>query len=198
MGYALAMREPSEVVILANPYSGKKGNRQHVDALAEALAGQGMKARQVWDLEERAELLGEPGVGEKYRCVVSAGGDGSMAGVVNDLGKGGDTTRAAIAMLPLGNENLFAKEFGYDKGVGRLAAAIGRMETRTIDVGQAGDTLFTLMASAGFDAEVVRRVDQWRRATDGQGLRRVSRLSYARPIASALAGYRYPAVTLSA
>lgn len=192
------MPEPNDVIILANPYSGKGKNRQRVDALAEALSRRGMSARQVWDLDERAALLGDPGVGERVRCVVSAGGDGSMAGVVNDLGKGGDTTRTAIAMLPLGNENLFAKAFGHGKGPGKLAAAIERLTTRTIDVGEADGRLFTLMASAGFDSEVVERVDRWRRSTNGNGLRRVGRVSYARPIAAALTRYDYPTVALEA
>jgi len=192
------MSVPNDVIILANPYSGKGQNRQRVEALSQLLTRKGMPARQVWDLDERAALLGDPAIGEKVRCVVSAGGDGSMAGVVNDLGKGGDTTRTAIAMLPLGNENLFANAFGYNKGIGRLAEAIDRLETRTIDVGRAGQTLFTLMASTGFDSAVVQRVDAWRRATGGNGLRRVGRLSYARPILSALAGYTYPMVTLTA
>lgn len=192
------MALPKEVVILANPYSGKGANTLRVQALAQALADRGMSARQVWDLAERAELLGDPHVGERYRCVVSAGGDGSMAGVINDLGKGGQTTRTAIAMLPLGNENLFAKEFGHGKGAGALAEAIDRLETKTIDMGLAGGRLFTLMVSAGFDSEVVRRVDLWRRATGGNGLKRVGRLSYARPIVSALRGYTYPQVTLTA
>jgi diacylglycerol kinase (ATP) len=190
--------QPKEVIILANPFSGKGQNRQRVEALAHALESKGMTVRQIWNLAERAEALGDPAVGEKVRCVVSAGGDGSMAGVVNDLGQGGDTKRTAIAMLPLGNENLFAKEFGYDKGITKLAEAIDRLETRTIDVGRAGQTLFTLMASAGFDSEVVQRVDAWRRSTNGNGLRRVGRLSYARPIMSALAGYQYPMITLTA
>lgn len=192
------MREPRDVAILANPYSGKGENKAKVQALADALSARGMQTRQVWDLAERAELLSDPQVGETYRCVVSAGGDGSMAGVVNDLGQGGDTTRTAIAMLPLGNENLFAKAFGYNNGVEHLADAIDRLDTQAIDVGQANDTLFTLMVSAGFDSEVVHRVDQWRRAANGSGLRRVNRLSYARPIMAALAGYRYPQVTLTA
>ncbi|MBX2852850.1 MAG: hypothetical protein KTR15_14030 [Phycisphaeraceae bacterium] len=192
------MSLPSDVVILANPYSGKGENKQRVRALSDALAGRGMSARQVWDLDERAALLGDPQVGERYRCVVSAGGDGSMAGVVNDLGKGGETTRTAIAMLPLGNENLFAREFGHGKGAGQLAAAIDRLETKTIDMGLANGTLFTLMVSAGFDSEVVRRVDRWRRATGGNGLRRVGRISYTRPIVSALTSYKYPQVTLTA
>jgi diacylglycerol kinase family enzyme len=192
------MSLPSDVVILANPYSGKGENQLRVEALAEALSGKGMNARQVWDLDERAELLRDPAVGEQYRCVVSAGGDGSMAGVINDLSKGGKTTRTAIAMLPLGNENLFAKEFGHGKGAEPLAEAIVRLETKTIDMGLANGTLFTLMVSAGFDSEVVRRVDQWRRETNGNGLKRVGRLSYAKPIVSALKSYKYPQVTLTA
>jgi len=192
------MAEPRDVVILANPYSGKGANQRKVQALSDALSKYDIKTREVWDLDERAELLGDPAVGETYRCIVSAGGDGSMGGVVNDLGKGGDTTRTAIAMLPLGNENLFAQEFGHGKGINKLAEAIERLQTRTIDVGDAGGQLFTLMASAGFDSEVVQRVDAWRRATGGNGLKRVSRISYAKPIVSALTGYRYPSVTLTA
>ena len=196
--YAFSMAMPNHVAVLANPFSGKGKNRAKVQALADALTSTGLSTRQVWDLDERAELLSDPAIGDQYRCVVSAGGDGSMAGVINDLGRGGDTTRIAIAMLPLGNENLFAKPFGYDKGAEHLAAAIDRLQTQTLDMGQANDTLFTLMASAGFDAEVVHRVDQWRRATNDKGLRRVSRTSYAKPILSALTHYPYPAVTLDA
>ena len=192
------MAESKQVVILANPYSGTGGNKQRVASLEAALSTLGMTTRQVWDLDERARLLAEPEVGEQYRCVVSAGGDGSMAGVVNDLRAGGDTTRAAIAMLPMGNENLFAQEFGHDKKVQDLAKAIDAMNTRTIDVGDANGRLFTLMASAGFDSEVVKRVDKWRRETDGNGLKRVNRLSYMPRITSVLTGYRYPEVTLTA
>ena len=192
------MQQPREVVILANPYSGKGENKRKVEALSDALSARGIQAKQVWDLDERAELLGDPDVGDKYRCVVSAGGDGSMAAVVNDLGKGGPTTRTAIAMLPLGNENLFAKEFRHNKGVTHLADAIDRLETQTIDMGQANGTLFTLMASAGFDSDVVERVDTWRRATNGSGLKRVGRISYAKPIMSALKSYHYSPITLCA
>lgn len=192
------MAEPRDVVILANPYSGKGKNQTRVDALSDALGQRGMQAKQVWDLAERAELLSDPDVGERFRCIVSAGGDGSMAGVVNDLSQGGRTTRAAIAMLPLGNENLFAKAFGHGKGIAHLAEAIDRLDTQTIDMGQANGTRFTLMASAGFDSEVVQRVDAWRRATNGNGLKRVGRISYAKPILSSLSRYQYPEIALTA
>lgn len=189
---------PNEVVILANPFSGKGKNRAKVTALAEALADKGLNTRQVWGLGERATLLADPAVGDRFRCVISAGGDGSLAGVINDLSKGGDTTRTAIAMLPMGNENLFAKQFGHNKGIDHLANAIARLETRTTDMGSANGTRFTLMASAGFDADVVQRVDTWRRATQDQGLRRVGRVSYAKPIIKTMTQYRYPSITLIA
>lgn len=192
------MSDSREVVILANPYSGSGENKRRVEALAAALAQRGMTTKQCWDLDERARLLAKEDAGQRYRCIVSAGGDGSMAGVVNDLRAGGDTTRVAIAMLPMGNENLFAREFGHDKKPEDMAAAIDRLDTTTIDVGEANGTLFTLMASAGFDSEVVKRVDKWRRATNGQGLKRVNRLSYAPKITSVLTGYAYPKVTLTA
>lgn len=191
------MPDSRDVLILANPYSGTGENQRRVAALEAALKPLGLATRQCWDLDERAQLLAKPDIGERFRCVVSAGGDGSMAGVVNDLRAGGDTTRAAIAMLPMGNENLFAREFGHDKKPADLARAIDRLDTRTIDVGDANGRLFTLMASAGFDSEVVKRVDKWRRQTNGNGLKRVNRLSYAPRITSVLTRYRYPPVTLT-
>jgi len=50
------------------------------------------------------------------------------------------------------------------------------------------------MLSAGFDAAVVHRVVAWR--SGDTGLRRVSRLSYAKPIVLSLRTYRYHRVGL--
>ncbi|MEM1355646.1 MAG: diacylglycerol kinase family protein [Planctomycetota bacterium] len=190
------MPEPRQVAIFANPYSGTGANRRKVSDFQDALGSRGIESRLFWGLAERAEVLNDPGVGEAYRCVVSAGGDGSMAAVVNDLAAGGDTTRVPIAMLPMGNENLFAKEFGYGRGAARLAQAVDRCATRTIDIGDAGGRIFTLMASVGFDAKVVAYVDAWRRS--GDGLKRVNRMSYGPKILSAIRDYRYPRITLEA
>jgi diacylglycerol kinase family enzyme len=50
------------------------------------------------------------------------------------------------------------------------------------------------MMSVGFDAAVVHRVVEWR--TSGGVLRRVNRLSYAKPIVDVLRSYRYGSVQL--
>lgn len=191
---------PRLVPILANPFSGSGPNRRRVEALVEALAAHGLEAELVWERDRRAALLADPVLAERCRCVVAAGGDGSVADVINEMSPGGVTPGVPFATLPMGNENLFARQYGFDGGVQRIARAIEQGRAVAADVGmveQAGERrLFTLMASAGFDAEVVHRVDRWRKA--GSGLKRVNRLSYGPKIVGALAGYRYPPVTLEA
>ncbi len=201
------------VPILANPYSGNGPNRQRVDALAAALRVVGLEARLVWDRAERAALLADADIGSWCRCVVAAGGDGSVADALNDLAStescahkvapdhASPVGRAVpFATLPMGTENLFARQFGFDRSATRLAEAIARGQTVGVDLGLVEGAgrprLFTLMASAGFDAEVVHRMDRWRRT--GEHLKRVNRLSYAPRMLSAAAGYRYPRVSLEA
>ncbi len=203
---------PTMVPILANPYSGHGANRKRVEALVTALRKQGLEAKLVWDRAERAELLADPDLASWCRCVVAAGGDGSVADVINDMSPrkqvprelanghepGGAVPAVPFATLPMGTENLFARQLGFDRGPRRIAAGIARGQTRCIDVGMATTAqqtrLFTLMASAGFDADVVHRLDQWRKV--GEHVRRVNRLTYAPKIMSALRHYDYPAVTL--
>ena len=193
------MPDARPVLITANPYSGKGSNPERVEALSQALDRLEIDSETVWSLPDRRARLGDPAVQEKYRCLVSAGGDGSIAAALNDLRAGGDSARLPIAMLPVGTENLFAIEFQHDRGPQALAQLIAAGHTRTVDAGDADGRLFTLMTSLGFDSEVVRRVNAWRTpAQAGQPLKRVSRLSYAPRVVGALAGYRYPRITLEA
>ncbi len=205
-GEAGEARSPAAqtVAILANPYSGHGPNRKHVERLARVLETVQLQPRVVWDPRQREQLLGDASLATWCRCVVSAGGDGSLADVVNDLHR---LNRAALdgvalATLPIGNENLFARQFGFTRQPGRLAEAIVRGATRQVDVGQVGERLFMLMASAGFDADVVHRVAQWRRLGGVGGsnhqLKRVSKLSYVGKIARSLKDYAYPPITLDA
>jgi len=191
------MSKTLPVLICANPFSGKGSNAARVEALVSSLKELDIATTVAWGLEERRGLLGDPDLAERYRCVVSAGGDGSIASAVNDLSSGGAASRIPIAMLPIGNENLFAIEFAHNRGEAALAEAIARNNTRQVDAGKAGDKLFTLMVSAGFDSEVVKKVDAWRQREDGK-LRRVSRVSYGPQVLAAAATYRYPRLSIEA
>jgi len=113
------------------------------------------------------------------RCVVVVGGDGTIADVINEKPRG-----LPLAVLPAGNENLFARAFGFRNECDSLVAAIVAGRVKWIDLGRAGRRFFTLMAGVGFDADVVQRFACWRRQR--RSLRRVTRLSYVRPILGAL------------
>src|SRR5690606_29196698 len=92
--------------------------------------------------------------------------DGSVADVINDMHAAGRLD-VALATVPAGTENLFAKELGFGIDHEKLAKAIASRDTLSVDLAQAtfGDgtaRLFTLMASAGFDGNVVHRMNAWR------------------------------------
>jgi len=189
-----ALRRPtgtgaSWTAIVANPYSGSGRNRQVVAELDAALQRRGLATRILWDPLERTAVLRDPDWAGSCRCIVAAGGDGTVSDVVNE------TRQIPIAMMPIGNENLFARQFGYRR-VEQVADAVQRGAARTIDLGRAGERLFAIMASAGLDADVVRRVARWR--LNGPELRRVTRMSYVRPVFDAVTRYAYPPVELDA
>lgn len=179
------------VAIAANPYSGHGPTQKRVSELAAALTEAGLEPCVIWDRTERANALRHAELAKNCRCVVAAGGDGTVADVINEL-----TSPVPLATLPSGNENLFAREFGFKRNGKLLADAIAAGRVRQVDLARAAGRLFSLMLTAGLDAEVVRRVTAWR--TNGPALRRVNRLSYAKPIVAALRGYQYGRLELDA
>ena len=183
------------IIVAANPYSGASDNRRRVDALARALAELGEAPRVVWDPRERAAILADGAAMARCRAVVAAGGDGTVAQVINELRPG-----TPLAVFPAGNENLFAAAFGFADDAAALARALAAGRTRALDLGRASASgrqrLFALMLSAGLDAEVVRRLAAWR--ASGAALRRVRRVSYVAPLAASLVTYRHPPVRVVA
>jgi diacylglycerol kinase family enzyme len=109
------------------------------------------------------------------------------------------TARPAIAPVPGGGANVFARTLGLPldpaEAVQRILGAVDARTWRTIGLGLAGDRYFTFSAGLGVDAEVVADVDR-RRA---KGIR-ASTLLYLR---MGLRRYyvtdrRHPALTLTA
>jgi len=174
------------VVIAANPYSGSLDNRPRVEHLGRALERQALTYRILWHAEERAAFWHDRGARERCCCIVAAGGDGTVGMVLNEQ------LAAPLAVLPLGTENLFAREFGFPINPEALAALIAGGQSRRIDLARVGNRRFALMLSAGFDAAVVHRMGQWR--SDGKGVKRITRTAYVRPVVDTLIHYDYPEI----
>ena len=178
------------VLIVANPYSGSLENRRHVAALAEALSRAGFEPKELWHRAERTAALADPDLAEKWNCVVVAGGDGTVAALINEH------PRVPIAVLPLGTENVFAQAFDFPTDEKLLVSAIARRRVRSVDLGHANGRLFSSMIGVGFDGEVIRRLALWR--AQGRRFKRVTYWSYVGPILGAIAKYPYGRVELEA
>jgi YegS/Rv2252/BmrU family lipid kinase len=172
--------ERRHVPILANPRAGSGKSRRIVDELVIALRARGMTPAVCWQREELDSLLA-CSARDEVRCIVAAGGDGTLLEVIN---------RAAgipATVLPLGNENLVARHCGIVRSGRAVAELITAGRVRRFDLARANGRLFCLMASVGLDADVVHRVHRRRRG-------HVNRLSYAIPLLQGIQNYRFPTV----
>ncbi len=181
------------VLVLGNPYNGHVQTREAASQLTQALEQAAFEPVLCWDRDRRADVLSDV---TGYRCLIVIGGDGSVREVLNALPRNGGPVGLPVTTLPAGNENLFARHLGVDGDPVRLVGAIERLRTRRLDLGEADGEVFTLMLTAGFDAEVVHRVSEWRHR--GGGVARVSRRTYVPHIADSLRRYRYPKITIDA
>jgi diacylglycerol kinase family enzyme len=101
-----------------------------------------------------------------FDVVVTLGGDGTVNEAVNGL-MSADAPRPALAVVPGGSTNVFARALGLPKewteATGVILEALREGRRRTVGLGLADDRYFTFCAGLGLDAAVIRRVEQARR-----------------------------------
>lgn len=173
------------IAILFNPVSGSGRAMRVAQSLARGLAGRGIAAALVPTERGRPRdwLRGRL---EGIDAVVVAGGDGAVRAVAPEA------ARADVPLwhAPCGTENLFARSFGMGREAGALASALLAGRTRRIDLGDCAGARFAIMASVGFDAEVVHAVSARRRGA-------FSRLRYAAPILGLVGRWEAPDLSWS-
>lgn len=92
---------------------------------------------------------------DKPRIVIG-GGDGTLGGAASILAN----TPTALAILPLGTRNHFARQLGIPLDLAEAAAVAAGGQRRRIDLGAAGDRVFVNNASFGIYARFVRQRDR--------------------------------------
>lgn len=172
--------DADQVLVAMNPRAGAGSSRRKVEQLTALLAEAGVPTTVLTSLDEvadRAAALHQAGT---LRAVVAAGGDGTVAEIVNRIQAG-----VPVAVLPVGTENLLARYVGLNRGPEAVCQAVVEGWVASLDAGRAGGRLFLLMASAGFDADVVGRLHASRRGN-------ISHFSYVKPILESIRSYDYP------
>jgi lipid kinase YegS len=103
-----------------------------------------------------------------FDLTVAAGGDGTVNEVVNGLMTGHPSVRTALAVMPVGTANDFARACDIplnDPAQSLRLAVQGR--PRYVDVGQVNDRFFINGVSAGFGAEAAARTPETLKKTLG-------------------------------
>jgi len=110
----------------------------------------------------------------KCDAIIAAGGDGTIRQVAAAL----LDQPTPLGIIPVGTANVLAQEIGLAPTAGAVAPMLLDGPTVKVACARANDEPFLLMAGAGFDARVVRAVDQ--------GLKhRLGRVAYAGPLVGA-------------
>lgn len=168
------------VVLVANPISGRGRADRMAGELARALRTGGHAAVQIATRLQPTEQWLDPAL-EGADAMVVVGGDGAVRMAADAAIR----TGVPLHHLPMGTENLFAREFRSTRRPADLLAALEAGRVQWVDVATINGETVVLMASMGFDADVVH--DLAARRTGA-----ITHLSYAAPIVRRALRWRAP------
>jgi len=146
-------------VLIVNPYASsvtEKARQAAVDALS--LDGHDLTVVDT-DARDHATDLAREAAADGAEVVVVLGGDGT----VNEVAHALVGTGTAVAPLPGGSTNVFARTVGIDRRAAQASAQVrellGRGATRSVPVGSVNGRHFLFHVGVGFDAAVVAQVE---------------------------------------
>lgn len=176
--------EADRVVVAVNPRAAARSVGARVGRLVELLEGAGFQAEVGADLPTVVEKAAAWHARGRLRALIGVGGDGTAAELVNRTPAGLPWT-----MLAAGNENLFCRHLRLGRSPEGVCRTVAAGAVVRLDAGRANGRIFLLMASCGFDAEVVRRLHARRTGP-------VRNRHYLKPILESIRSYRYAQLRL--
>jgi diacylglycerol kinase (ATP) len=155
---------PRSLLAVVNPRAGRPADLRR---LHDALRG---LERRGWSVDIRGTLwpqharqMTETAVRQGCEAVLAVGGDGTINEVVNGL----TGSATALAVLPAGTVNVWAREAHVPAEADAAVRLLERGQRVSIDLGRAGGRYFLMLASAGVDSVAVRTVSSaarpWKR-----------------------------------
>lgn len=138
-------------LVLNGKSAGDAGVRAAVAELRAA--GQPLEVRCTWEGGD-AERFVREAVADGVDVLVAGGGDGTLHEIVNAVMKLGAASRIAIAVLPLGTANDFARGCGIPLSPREALGLAARGNPARIDVARANGEFFVNVATGGFGAAV--------------------------------------------
>lgn len=88
--------------------------------------------------------------------VIACGGDG----IINEVARGIYKTEKSFYAIPLGTANVFCQEYGIGKNPYKAARKLNPKNVHKIPAGFVQNKFFLLMVGFGFDAHIVKKVEE--------------------------------------
>ena len=147
------------MTVIVNPNAGRLSDEVRKDVVAE------LRAR--FDVDAYSTTARDNGIGlaadlarEGAPVIVAFGGDGH----VNEIANGVAGTDSALAIIPGGTMNVFARALGIPldpmSAIDHLERLLGS-SPRRVPLGKVNERYFTFSAGCGFDAEAAERVERY-------------------------------------
>jgi diacylglycerol kinase family enzyme len=177
------------LLVSFSPYAGARSAEHRAREIVAELESAGFCAQATSSLEELNALATEGHLAGDLRCVLACGGDGTAAVVRKHT-----PLEVPLLLVPLGTENLLARHLSQSASPASVLETVEEGVTIALDLGRTRSEsvhqhYFLTMISAGFDAEVVRRLHQRRRGN-------IRRISYVQPTLETIRSYEYPELQL--
>jgi diacylglycerol kinase (ATP) len=150
--------QQQSAILIANPTSGSYlPNAAQIQETVAILRKQGWDAQlrltqQAGDTTKFAREAVEQGID----VVVAIGGDGTVNEVIQALAG----SQTALAVLPAGTVNVWARETGIPLDLIAAREILLHGQKKRIDLGQINGRYFLLMTTLGLDAEITHAVEK--------------------------------------
>lgn len=143
-----------KIFIIFNPNAGKAALKR-INWAVDYFEGLGNEVTLFFSKKRgKTRLLAKDLAQEKPDIIVAAGGDGT----INEVMDGLVGSTVPLGIIPFGTSNVFALEAGIPLSTPAACSVIKCGNIRKVNLGKANDRYFMLMASVGFDAEMIYRL----------------------------------------
>lgn len=157
----------NDVMIIANPSSGKKRAEEYAEYLNKIYLDQNRESvikmtEKKEDISEFAKQASE----ESYKDVIVIGGDGTVSELANGLGN--QKYRPNIGIIPAGTVNNIARGLDIPNNPKKVVEEITSYKETKADAGRINDRIFLSSVSAGPVPETVWEVSESQKEKYGQ------------------------------
>jgi diacylglycerol kinase family enzyme len=170
------------IALIVNPFASGV-SEEGLERVEEELRAAGDVTTLRTERPRHAVELAQQACRDGYDAIVGFSGDGGYNELLNGLENG-----TPIGFVPGGGTSVLPRTLGLPRhavpAARQVAEALGAGRTRRISLGRVNGVRFAFQAGIGFDAAIVRKVDELGRAADG---RRPGDIAFLRAIFSLIA-----------